>query len=337
MDKLKYYRVIDLIDEDIVKEAEIRAENPTDTESGGITVSGVERYRRIIWHRLAAVASAVLLIAGIGAGGALMLKRRPPLLEENSETTADSTAEAPDIKASGNSMENSSTEVIGENAEVTSAGKAAATETDTKESKNNTTAEKDKKSAVRDHCYPEDSTESPREENNEPEERENVTTAANTTQLPVLRYTVTKAHTTQKSTTVTTKETVPVTTKELSPPTDNKTPMNYLEYEISKGDDYNTRYKERGYYCDVINGKYQYTICSGERSTGGYGIRITGVNVLDFGTVIVTVEETAPAPDAVVTCALTYPNCIITFPQELSEGIIIKSTSGAEFNYLGNT
>lgn len=204
MDKLKYYRVIDLIDEDIVKEAEIRAENPTDTESGGITVSGVERYRRIIWHRLAAVASAVLLIAGIGAGGALMLKRRPPLLEENSETTADSTAEAPDIKASGNSMENSSTEVIGENAEVTSAGKAAATETDTKESKNNTTAEKDKKSAVRDHCYPEDSTAAPREENNEPEDRREVTTAANTTQLPVLRTTVTKAQTTTKSAKVTT-------------------------------------------------------------------------------------------------------------------------------------
>jgi hypothetical protein len=200
MDKLKYSKVIDLIDEDIIKEAEIRAENPTDTESGGITVSGVDRYRRIVWHRLAAVASAVLLIAGIGAGGALMLKRRPPLLEENTETTAGSTAEAPGIKASGNSMENSSTEKVSETADKTSEAK----QKETKESKNSTTAEKDKNSAVRDHCYPEDSTAAPREENNEPEERENVTTAAKTTQLPVLRTTVTKVQNPTKAATVTT-------------------------------------------------------------------------------------------------------------------------------------
>ena len=109
MNKLKYFKVIDLIDEDIIKEAGIKTAPSPESESG-ITVSGVERYRRIAWHRLAAVVSAVLLIAGLGAGGALMLKKRPPMLEENTETTADSTAEASGIKASGNSMENSSTE-----------------------------------------------------------------------------------------------------------------------------------------------------------------------------------------------------------------------------------
>ena len=69
MNKLKYFKVIDLIDEDIIKEAGIKTAPSPESESG-ITVSGVERYRRIAWHRLAAVVSAVLLIAGLGAGGA---------------------------------------------------------------------------------------------------------------------------------------------------------------------------------------------------------------------------------------------------------------------------
>lgn len=59
-----------------------------------------------------------------------------------------------------------------------------------------------------------------------------------------------------------------------TPPADKGTLMNGLEYEISKGDTYYAQYKQRGYYIDVTDGKYQYTICSGERSTGGYGIRI---------------------------------------------------------------
>ena len=81
--------------------------------------------------------------------------------------------------------------------------------------------------------------------------------------------------------------------------------MNDLEYEISTGDLYNSQYKQRGYCINVVDGKYQYTICSGEGSTGGYGIKIEGLDCLDSGTVIVTVEETAPAPDMVVTEALT--------------------------------
>ena len=89
--------------------------------------------------------------------------------------------------------------------------------------------------------------------------------------------------------------------------------MNDLAYEIATGDSYDTQYKERGYYTNVVNNKRQYIICSGERSTGGYGIEITGIDTLDSGKVIITVEETAPAPDEVVTEALTYPNCSITF------------------------
>lgn len=111
--------------------------------------------------------------------------------------------------------------------------------------------------------------------------------------------------------------------------------MNDLEYEIANGDSYNSQYKQRGYYVNASDNKYQYIICSGERSTGGYGIEITRIDTLDIGTVIVTVEETTPAPDEVVTEAFTYPNCSITFSYEPPDGIIIKNSSGTEYECLG--
>lgn len=109
-----------------------------------------------------------------------------------------------------------------------------------------------------------------------------------------------------------------------------------VAYEIATGDSYDTQYKERGYYTNVVNNKRQYIICSGERSTGGYGIEITGIDTLDSGKVIITVEETAPAPDEVVTEALTYPNCSITFSYEPPSGVKIQDASGIEYECLGN-
>lgn len=120
-----------------------------------------------------------------------------------------------------------------------------------------------------------------------------------------------------------------------SPPADKGTLMNDLEYEIAKGDSYNSQYKQCGYCIDVIGGKCRYTICSGEHHTGGYGIEITGLDVLDSGTVIVTVEQSSPASDVAVIEAFTYPNCNITFSYEPPDGIIIKNTAGVEFECLG--
>ena len=120
-----------------------------------------------------------------------------------------------------------------------------------------------------------------------------------------------------------------------SSPANTGTLFNDLKYEIAKGDSYDSQYKKRGYCIEVIDGKYRYTICSGEHHTGGYGIKITGVDVLDSGTVIVTVEQTSPAPDVMVTEAFTYPTCTITFSQEPPVGIIIKNSTGVEFECLG--
>lgn len=117
-------------------------------------------------------------------------------------------------------------------------------------------------------------------------------------------------------------------------PADKGIMMNDLAYEISAGDSYNSQYKQRGYCIDVVDNKYQYIICSGERSTGGYGIKIKGLDCLDCGMVIVTVEETAPAPDMVVTEAFTYPNCSITFSHDPPDGIIIRTANGIGFERL---
>ena len=90
--------------------------------------------------------------------------------------------------------------------------------------------------------------------------------------------------------------------------------MNDLAYEIAAGDTYATQYKQRGYFKNVVDNKYQYIICSGDRSTGGYGIEITGIDTLDSGKVIITVEESVPTQDEVVTEAFTYPNCPLHSP-----------------------
>ena len=226
MNKQKFFKVIDLIDEDIVREAEIKTEALTDAENEkAMTVSGVEKYRKITWQRTAAIASAVLLIAGVGTGGALMLKNRPPLLDEVSNVAVTETTEDMGTKAKGS----------GETAEVTSDGRTAETETDTKESKNTTAAEKDKQPMT--DAPREESTEAPREENsgepqeenNEPEGRENVTTTAKPIQPNMA--TTTKAQTTQKPTTVTTK--APVVYEPTEPVTERPTPEHdpgYIPY-----------------------------------------------------------------------------------------------------------
>ena len=125
------------------------------------------------------------------------------------------------------------------------------------------------------------------------------------------------------------------TAAELKPVPNHGTLTNGLAYEITQGDFYNSQLKQRGYYMDVIGGRYRYTICSGEYSTGGYGISITGIDVSDAGTVIVTVQQTVPKEDELVTDAFTYPNCAVTFSKEPPAGVIIQNTDGKEFEYLG--
>ncbi|SCW41116.1 PrcB C-terminal [Ruminococcaceae bacterium YRB3002] len=89
----------------------------------------------------------------------------------------------------------------------------------------------------------------------------------------------------------------------------------------------------RGYYItkwDQAESPYFIVICSGERSTGGYGIRIVDINADDPDCMIITVEETSPAPGTMVTEALTYPYCALALVKRPQE-IVVVNTGGVVF------
>ena len=88
MNKMKLFEAIDLIDDDLIREAEISSKTSTKRsteDESAITVSGVEVRSGIRWQRIAALASAFILIAGFGGIGALLHKHRPTRHIEPSE------------------------------------------------------------------------------------------------------------------------------------------------------------------------------------------------------------------------------------------------------------
>lgn len=162
MDKMNIFEAMNNVDDDLVREAaeeNIVSEKSHVVTESNVTVSGVETYRRITWHKVAAIASAVLLIAGVGTGGALMLKNRPPILEEVTTTTTTEAEDATAVQAKGSK----------ETTEPPTA--AAATEAETKESENKvpTEAEKEERRLT---VRAEEKTESLREEDNDSREDE---------------------------------------------------------------------------------------------------------------------------------------------------------------------
>ena len=92
---------------------------------------------------------------------------------------------------------------------------------------------------------------------------------------------------------------------------------------------------KRGYYIDSLkqpDSPYFYTICMGEKNTGGYSMKIKEVNKIDAKTEVI-VEEIAPDKNAIVTMAFTYPTIILEFPK-YQENIVIKNTKGEKFVQL---
>ena len=97
MDKKKFYEAIDLIDDDLIREAGISPEKlakaDTDTDDG-VTVSGVEVYSsKIKWRRIAAAAAVFAIAAGMGSAGYAMFRNRVPLPNEEIEMTTEETSE----------------------------------------------------------------------------------------------------------------------------------------------------------------------------------------------------------------------------------------------------
>nr|MCR5707243.1 hypothetical protein [Ruminococcus sp.] len=107
MNKLKIYEAMNMIDDELVKEAAA----PSDTVSeavgdeklgAGLTVSGVEIYRRSGLRTFATVAAAVVLVAGLAVGGGLYIKHRGTSAPDND--IIESEALAPTTEDSENAV-----------------------------------------------------------------------------------------------------------------------------------------------------------------------------------------------------------------------------------------
>ena len=93
--------------------------------------------------------------------------------------------------------------------------------------------------------------------------------------------------------------------------------------------------KNRGYYIDSTEepgAPCCFIICSGQKSTGGYGIRITDLGI-NGDRLYIVAEETSPAEDAMVTEAIDYPYCVLELDR-MPESYDVINTSGLYFSYI---
>ncbi|MBR6152550.1 MAG: protease complex subunit PrcB family protein [Lachnospiraceae bacterium] len=113
-----------------------------------------------------------------------------------------------------------------------------------------------------------------------------------------------------------------------------------FQYQLGENEDYDSNYKDRGYYRYENDARAPLVLelCSGEHSTGGYGISIVNIEADEAGNLCVTVEEMAPDLGAVVTEAFTYPKVTLLVYEEtkMPGSVTVKTTGGAEFPFLGS-
>ena len=75
------------------------------------------------------------------------------------------------------------------------------------------------------------------------------------------------------------------------------------------------------------------TVSSGEKANDGYGIGVVDITEEDDGTILITVEETSPAPDQVTTEAIETPNVTVRFDYGTNgtpTSIKVVNTEGVE-------
>lgn len=128
--------------------------------------------------------------------------------------------------------------------------------------------------------------------------------------------------------------------EEPTEPLPNEGTVGEFAYLFSDAREYDGNYRTRGYYVLTYNENsyFAYVICSGEHSTGGYDISVSNLELDADGNLVVTVKETSPRPDAMVTQAFTYPRLtlMISKPADSDKRIIVQTPGGSEFPFLGN-
>ena len=94
-------------------------------------------------------------------------------------------------------------------------------------------------------------------------------------------------------------------------------------------------HKNRGFYIDSeeeSGDTCYFIICSGQKSTGGYGISITDLG-MNGNRLYIVVEETSPAPGDMVTEAIEYPYCVLEL-DKMPESYEVINTAGKYFSYI---
>lgn len=109
-------------------------------------------------------------------------------------------------------------------------------------------------------------------------------------------------------------------------------------FTIIKDNEYTGSHKQRGCYfaqADEPGAPFYIAVCSGEKNTGGYDIKIVDIG-LQNGELVIMVEETSPVEGDVVIQAFTYPCCVVKFDKLPSKTHVIN-TQGQEFEHLSST
>ena len=109
-----------------------------------------------------------------------------------------------------------------------------------------------------------------------------------------------------------------------------------IKYEIlSNSDQYNSKYKDRGYTYEVDEESESaiYTIAMGEKPTGGYSITIKKVKI-NRDIAVIYVAEKVPGNNEVVTDAFTYPIAQVKFNFVPSFVEVINSDTNVLFPNL---
>lgn len=111
-------------------------------------------------------------------------------------------------------------------------------------------------------------------------------------------------------------------------------PLTYKIYDDENGQSFD--YSKRGYYVNTFkmpDSPWFYIISMGEKSSGGYSIKVNEVNIDKDNNVEVIVKETSPKSGETVTTVLTYPTVCIEFNKKPTT-IKIVNTDGEVFKAL---
>lgn len=122
---------------------------------------------------------------------------------------------------------------------------------------------------------------------------------------------------------------------------DQEITVNEIDYElIDPGEldpkiqqDIETLKMKRGYYYwKAEEEPYIIFIGAGEKNTGGYGLDVLSVGDQE-GKTVITVEQTEPEPESMVTEVLTYPYVVIQV-EGVTENFQVKEENGSEYPYI---